>query len=50
VRWYEAHLAQIRYKLGFWRGAESFNQLALGLLQVDRRLPAEERAKVWLEV
>lgn len=50
VQWYEAHLAQIRYKLGFWRGAESFNQLALGLLQVDRRLPAEERAKVWLEV
>ncbi len=36
--------------LGFWRSAESFNQLALGLLQVDRRLPVEERAKVWLEV
>ena len=46
VRWYEAHLAHIRYDLGFWRGAESFNQLAHGLLLADRRLPAEERATV----
>lgn len=49
VQCYALHLAHIRYDLGFWRGAESFNQLAHGLLVADRRLPAEERAETWLE-